>query len=82
MAIILASSEGCCRKIGNKVKDVFVYNGLIRTVLETCIYILVGCFLNFKFGFAIESHSLLNMVLSALAIGLLFLFAYKCFRAI
>ena len=69
--------DGIFKKIGNKVKETLVYNGLIRTVLETSIYIFIGSFLTFKFGFAMEAHALLNIILSGLAIILLYKFSEK-----
>ena len=83
LAILAGNSKvNFFRKIGIKVKEVFVFNGLIRTVLETSIYIFIGWFLTFKFGFAIETHSILNIILSGLALVFLYLFTEKCFMAI
>ena len=83
VALIASNSKSpFFRKYGIKVKDVFVYNGLIRTLLQSSIYIFIGSFLTFKFGFANEIHSLINITLSGLALLLLFIFATKCYTAI
>ena len=70
------------KKYGTKVTDVFVYNGLIRTVLESSIYIFIGSFLTFKFGIPNEIHSMMNITLSGLALLLLLIFATKCYTTI
>ena len=82
-ALLAANSKSeFLKKYGTKVKDAFVYNGLIRTVLESSVYIFIGSFLTFKFGFANETHALVNITLSGLAQLLLFIFAMKCYSAI
>merc|ERR1719264_773361 len=48
------SKIGFINKIATKICVAFLYNGLIRTALETSIYIFLGCFLNIKYGLANE----------------------------
>ena len=76
------SSIGCLNKISTKIRQILLYNGLIRIALETSIYIFLGCFLNFKYGFVMETHSITNFVCSCLLMTVLAGFAAFCYYAI
>ena len=79
---VASANGGFFSKIGGKIVEMLVYNGLIRTVLETSIYIFLGSFLSFKFGYANEAHAIVNIILSGIALFLLYLFARKIYAAI
>ena len=61
-------------KIYDKIKENFVYNGLIRMLMESCIYIFLACFLNFRHGVAVETHSILNICISAIFMLMMVIF--------
>lgn len=70
------------RKIAGKVKEMFIYNALIRMVLETCIYIFLGCALNLRYGVANDVHSHLNLGFSIAFLVFMAVFAWLCARVL
>ena len=76
------SKTAFINKIATKICETFLYNGLIRTALETSIYIFLGCFLNIKYGLANETHSILNFVCSGILAFVFIIFSTLLYSAI
>ena len=70
------------RKIGLLIYDELMYNGLIRMILESLVYIFLGSFLTFRYGIALELHSVVNTFLSVIVLFLTCAFTYAVFRVI
>ena len=53
-----------------------MYNGMIRLVLESCIYFMFGSMLNFRYGVNGSMISIFNTIISGLVLLLLIAFGY------
>ena len=78
-SLLKFSAIGCVKKIAEHVLDKMIYNGIIRMLLESCIYIFLGSFLNFKYGISYDFHAIMNIFVSVGFTLLMFLFAINCF---
>lgn len=80
--LLLDSGFPQVKRIANKIKDTFIWNGIIRIALETSIYIFIGCFLNLRFGVSGETHAIVNTLTSFGFLFLLSMFSLMCYKAI
>ena len=62
--LTLLSKNTKIRKVGETVKSKMVYNGMIRLVLVSIVYFMLGVMLNLRFGIKTSAISFINTGLS------------------
>ena len=80
IALSLAKTcRGKIQTLGQKVVDTFVWNGLIRSTLESSIYVFLGALLNLKYGNDFSDGNVMtNYVLSIIAMSFMMWFGVYC----
>ena len=81
-ALLKFSAIRCVEKVSQMILDKMIYNGIIRMILESCIYVFLGIFLNFKYGCSFDLHGTLNIFASVGFTLIMLLFAVNCYITI
>ena len=81
-ALLKFSAIGCVQKVSQMILDKMIYNGIIRMILESCIYVFLGSFLNFKYGGSFDLHAIMNIFVSIGFILIMLIFAVNCYITI
>ena len=67
LALLTLLCPSKIRTIGLKTRNYMVYNGMIRLILASILYFMLGGLLNFRYGINDTIFSIVNAVLSVLA---------------
>ena len=70
------------RKIGDRIRNFFIYNGIIRMILVSVFYFMLGSLLNLRFGISSSVLSIFNTILSVITWIWIFFFAVNVLHII
>ena len=71
----LLSKQPRIRKIGIKTKNYMIYNGIIKIVLASIIYFMLGGLLNLRYSSESNALAIINTILSVFAVILIIAFS-------